>query len=156
MGRIITFVLSHLATLLLGVALGMYLLPIIIASAPPEPAQLQALVEQARYTGEFRRELADSDLLHWGEGTVAVDTGAIALVGRLAPGPDYRLYLSPRFVQTEAEFMRLKSEMVEVGPVRSFDNFLVPVPAGIDVDGYRAVIVWCERFGQFITAARYR
>lgn len=156
MGRIITFVLSHLATLLIGVALGMYLLPIIIAAPSPEPARLHALVEQARYTGEFRRELADSDLLHWGEGTVAVGSGSIALVGRLAPGPDYRLYLSPRFVQTEAEFMRLKADMVEVGPVRSFDNFLVPVPAGIDVDGYRAVIVWCERFGQFITAASYR
>jgi len=156
MGRIATLVLSHLAVLLLGVALGMYLLPIIVAVPAPDAAQLRALAAQARYSGEFRRKLADSDLLHWGEGTVAVDSAAIALIGRLAPGPDYRLYLSPQFVQTEAEFRRLKSDMVEVGPVRSFDNFLVPVPAGIDVDAYRAVIVWCERFGQFITAASYR
>jgi hypothetical protein len=32
----------------------------------------------------------------------------------------------------------------------------VPVPAGIDPKAYTTVIVWCESFGQFITAARYR
>lgn len=46
--------------------------------------------------------------------------------------------------------------MVRVGDVRTFDNFVVPVPAAIDVDGYNTVIVWCEAFGQFITAAKYR
>ena len=81
---------------------------------------------------------------------------AITLAGKLAPGPDYKLYLSPEFVETEAEFLRLKSRMVRVGEVKTFENFVVPVPAGIDPAGYRAVVVWCERFGQFITAAKYR
>nr|MDJ0905922.1 DM13 domain-containing protein [Woeseiaceae bacterium] len=76
--------------------------------------------------------------------------------GRLAPGPDYRLYLSPTFVETEADFEALKSSMVDIGPVRTFDNFMVAVPTGIDPADYRAVIVWCESFGQFITAAEYR
>jgi hypothetical protein len=40
--------------------------------------------------------------------------------------------------------------------VRTFENFVVPVPASIDVAHYDTVIVWCESFGQFITAARYR
>ena len=46
--------------------------------------------------------------------------------------------------------------MVRVGDVKTFDNFLVAVPDGIDIERYSAVIVWCETFSQFITAAKYR
>jgi hypothetical protein len=77
-------------------------------------------------------------------------------MGKLAPGPDYKLYLSPEFVETEADFARLKPQMLRVGKVKTFDNFLVPLPPGVDVTRYTTVIVWCESFGQFITAAKYR
>jgi hypothetical protein len=115
-----------------------------------------AAAHSAIYKGEFRRDLRDSDLLHWGDGTVSVGPERIVLSGKLAPGPDYKLYLSPEFVETEADFLRLKSRMVRVGDVRTFDNFVVAVPAGIDVSRFRAVIVWCESFSQFITAAKYQ
>jgi hypothetical protein len=46
--------------------------------------------------------------------------------------------------------------MVRVGDVKTFDNFIVPVPADVDPARYSTVIVWCETFSQFITAARYR
>jgi hypothetical protein len=108
------------------------------------------------HTGEFRRDLKDSDLFHWGEGTVSVCPTHIALAGKLAPGPDYKLYLSPEFVETEADFARLKPRMQRVGDVRTFDTFVVPVPPGVDVSRHNTVIVWCETFGQFISAARYR
>jgi hypothetical protein len=111
---------------------------------------------EADYTAEFRRDLEGSDLLHWGEGTVSVGRQNIAFVGKLAPGPDYKLYLSPEYVETEADFLRLKPRMALVGDVRTFENFVVPVRASIDVSRYRAVIVWCESFDQFITAAAYR
>ena len=91
-----------------------------------------------------------------GGGKVFIDRKAIVLQGRLAPGPDYRLYLSPEFVETEADFLRIKPQMRRVGDVRTFENFLVTLPADVDPSQFRAVIVWCETFGQFITAARYR
>ena len=56
----------------------------------------------------------------------------------------------------QADFLRLKAQMVRVGDVKTFENFLVPLPAAIDPARYTAVIVWCETFGQFITAAKYR
>ena len=92
---------------------------------------------------------------------VAIDTGngsaaAISLVGRLAPGPNYKLYLAPEFLETEAHFHRLKPRMVQVGDVRTFENFLVPVPQGIDPSRFNTVLIWCEAFSQFITAAQYR
>ena len=154
--RILAFLASHLGALGFGFALGVFALPILVAPDSPAIDELRAHADQAPYHGEFRRGLADSDFLHWGEGTIAVDTDRIALIGKLAPGPDYRLYLSPQFVETEADFNALKSRMVEVGHIRTFENFTIPVPETIDVERFDTVVVWCEAFGQFITAATYR
>ena len=147
---------SHLAVAAAGVALGIYLLPILTAPAGPDAEQVRASAAVAQYRGEFSRDLTDSDALHWGEGTLFVSADRITLDGSLAPGPDYRLYLSPTFVDTEAEFKALKSTMVQVGAVRSFENFMLDVPPDVDPSDYRAAIVWCEAFSQFITAASYR
>lgn len=147
---------THLLALLAGFALGIYALPILIAPAAPATADLAAQASAAAYKGSFRRDLKDSDALHWGEGAVTVAVGSIGLTGKLAPGPDYKLYLSPEFVETEADFMRLKSTMVRVADVKTFDNFLVTVPPGIDVSRFTTVVIWCETFSQFITAAKYQ
>jgi len=40
-----------------------------------------------------------------------------------------------------------------VGAVKAFTNFRLPVPSSVDVNRYGAVIVWCERFSEFITVA---
>jgi hypothetical protein len=147
---------THLATLALGFALGVYLLPILVAPAAPTTADIASLMGPVAWKAEFRRELKDSDALHWGEGAVSIGPKSISLVGKLAPGPDYKLYLSPEFVETEADFKRLKPRMLRVGDIKTFDNFLVLLPPGADPAQYNTVIVWCETFGQFITAARYR
>jgi len=149
-------VFTHLGAVALGFALGVYFLPILIAPPAPAAAEVSSHAAQAAYKGQFRRDLKDSDALHWGEGTVSVSRSSIALMGELAPGPDYKLYLSPQFVETEADFHRLKANMVRVGDVRTFKNFLVPVPESIDPSRYNAVIIWCETFSQFITAAKYK
>ncbi|KQW72335.1 MAG: DM13 domain-containing protein [Methylibium sp.] len=147
---------SHLLALAIGFALGIYALPILVAPSALAPKDIEALMGPAQWTAQFRRELKDSDALHWGEGMVFVGPRSISLLGRLAPGPDYKLYLSPEFVETEADFQRLKPQMLRVGDVKTFENFLVPVPQGVDPSRFNTVIVWCEAFGQFITAARYR
>ena len=105
MKRALILLVTHAIALAAGFALGVYLLPILIAPEAPSASEVAAKAAQATYT---------------------------------------------------AEFLRLKSRMVRVGEVKTFENFVVPVPAGIDPAGYSAVVVWCERFGQFITAAKYR
>jgi hypothetical protein len=149
---------SHASALAIGFALGVYALPILIA--PDQPSASEVRQSQAAggvsFQGRFRRDLKDSDLLHWGEGAVTVSASSIGLVGEIAPGPDYKLYLSPSFVETEADFKRLKAQMVRVGDVKTFKNFIVPVSAGIEVGRYNTVVIWCETFSQFITAAQYR
>ena len=147
---------THLVAAVVGFALGIYALPILTAPDAPDVATVESAAQRARFSGEFRRDLADSDLLHWGEGTVYVASDRIVLDGRLAPGPDYRLYLSPEFVETEAAFQMLKDRMVQVGSVRTFDDFVVAVPGSIDPADFTTAIVWCESFGEFITAAEYQ
>lgn len=156
MKKFLLLIISHLAVGAIGFAGGIYMLPILIAPPAPAEAEVLEIASQAQFTSEFRRDLAGSDALHWGEGIVSVSRSAVSLMGKLAPGPDYKLYLSPEFVETEADFNRLKSEMVRVGDVRTFENFLVPVPESIDPAAYNTVVVWCESFGQFITAAKYQ
>ena len=152
----LVLVVSHLLAATLGFALGVYTLPILIAPQAPSSTEAQAGTGPSAYKGQFRRDLEDSDAFHWGEGVVSVSADAISLSGELAPGPDYKLYLSPVFVETEAEFKRLKPSMVRVGDVKTFKNFLVALPKTIDVEQYNTVVVWCERFSQFITAAKYK
>jgi hypothetical protein len=121
---------SHLLALAIGFVLGIYTLPILIAPAAPSAAEVAAQADKASFKGQFRRDLRDSDALHWGEGTVSVSRTIIALAGELAPGPD--------------------------GDVKTFKNFLVAVPEAVDPARYNTVVVWCETFSQFITAAKYQ
>lgn len=156
MKKLLLLAVSHAIVLVIGFALGIYALPILTAPAAPTAAEVTSAASQAAYTGRFRRDLKDSDPLHYGDGTVSVGRRSIVLDGKIAPGPDYKLYLSPEFVETKADFLRLKPRMVRVGDVRTFENFVVPVPEAIDISGYNTAIVWCESFGIFITAAKYR
>lgn len=156
MKKFLVFTASHTVAVVVGFVLGIYALPILIAPPAPPMEELARLSSEATYKGDFRRDLAGSDPLHWGEGTVSVGPRSIALVGKLAPGPDYKLYLSPEFVETAADFTRLREQMVRVGDIKTFENFIVPVPESVDLSRYNTVIVWCESFAQFITAAQYR
>jgi hypothetical protein len=156
MKKWLLFLLSHALVAALGFAGGVYVLPILIAPDSPSGEQIGAVAADASFKGAFRRDLKGSDALHWGEGEVMVGRRAVAHRGRLAPGPDYKLYLSPRFVETEQDFAALKSRMVRLGDVKTFEGFIVGVPEGVDVTAYDTVVVWCETFGQFISAARYR
>jgi hypothetical protein len=152
----IALVASHLAMLAIGFAAGVYILPILIAPEAPDASEVKSVAGAAQFTGQFRRDLKGSDILHWGEGTVSVGRKAISLAGRVAPGPDYKLYLAPEFVDTQEGFLRVKAQSLRVGDVKTFENFIVPVPDGTDLTRYNTVVVWCERFSMFISAAKYR
>ncbi len=148
--------ISHAAVAAAGFAGGIYTLPLLIEPPPPPVAEVAALSSQALFKGQFRRDLPGSDRLHWGEGEVSVGRRAVSLQGSLSPGPDYKLYLSPEYVDDEASFLRVKARMQRVGDVKTFSNFVVPLPDTVDPAAYTTVVVWCETFGEFISAARYR
>ena len=144
---------KFVAGLIIGFGLGVYFLPILTAEKGLDEATIASLSSSIERSGVFTRDLQDSDAFHWGEGKINVSAKRIWLEGKVAPGPDYRLYMTPRFVETEADFLAIKAQSVEVASIKAFENFSVEVPMNVDVSGYPALIIWCEAFGQFITSA---
>lgn len=156
MFKLIRFLVTHGIALVAGFALGIYLLPVLTAPDAPTNAEVSSSAAQALFTADFHRKLPGSDFLHWGEGQISISTKQIGFMGSIAPGPDYQLYLTPTLAQTEEEFLMMKDESAKIGAVKTFDNFILDIPENIDPSNYRALIVWCESFGEFITAASYR
>ena len=154
MSRFIRFLITHGIAVAIGFGLGIYLLPILTAPPSPDAAVLEAQAADAQYTAELTRELRGSDFLHWGEGTISVTGDQIIHMGKLAPGPDYKVYLTKGLVDHEDAFVR--EEAVQVGDVKSFDGFILELPADVNIDDYTSVLVWCESFSEFITAGTYR
>lgn len=148
--------ITHGAMFAAGFALGIYVLPILTAAPAPDAAMLQDKAARALYSVELTRDLSGSDFLHWGEGMISLSADEIVHEGKLAPGPDYKLYLTPEFVDHEAAFNAIKDQAVLIGDVKSFSGFLIDLPEGIDVADYNTVVVWCEAFGEFITAGQYK
>lgn len=146
---------THLLTLAIGFAAGVYLLPILTAPPAPTAAELAAAKANAMFEARFERNLPGSDPIHWGEGSVTVTRDRIVHTGRLAPGPDYKLYLVKGYVDTKQGFLSVKAQAKRLGDVKTFDGFIVPV-GDADVAAYDTVVVWCEAFSQFITSAKYK
>ena len=118
MQRLLQFARDHIilfgsakfiAGLVIGFGLGVYFLPILTAEKGLSETELAELTSSAQAqtqlrTGEFARDLKGSDAFHWGEGTIYVRDDRIWLDGSIAPGPDYRLYLTKGQFTTRDSF----------------------------------------------------
>ena len=62
----------------------------------------------------------------------------------------------PEFVETEEAFEKVRAKSRQIGDVKSFNGFIVNVPPDVDITKYNTVVVWCESFSEFISAAKYR
>ncbi|GAB5390328.1 MAG: DM13 domain-containing protein [Alphaproteobacteria bacterium] len=154
--RILALVASHIAVLGVGFALGIYMLPILTEPEGPAAEVLAEMAEQATYSAELTRDQRGNDRLHWGEGSIHVSGTQVIHQGKLAPGPDYKLYLVKEFAEHEDEFLPIKDTALQVGDVDTFDGFILDLPAGVDTEQYTTVLIWCEAFSEFITSAKYR
>ena len=156
MFRLLRFLITHGIALALGFALGIYLLPVLIAPDAPSDTEVVASSQQALFSGEFRKDLPGSDFLHWGEGSFSISRKQVSFMGSLAPGPDYKLYLTRELVLTEQEFLLIKDQSAKIGAISTFENFILELPENINPADFKAVVIWCETFGEFITAATYQ
>jgi len=152
----VLFFFSHLFVLTVGFGLGVYFLPILTAPKSLEISKIDNLQKEALYKTEFVKDLRGSDLLHWGEAEVTISNNIITVKGSIAPGPDYKLYLTNQFVEHEDEFLPIKSEAKYVAEVKTFKNFVINIPSDINIYDYNTVVIWCESFEEFITAAKYQ
>ncbi|MEM9394062.1 MAG: DM13 domain-containing protein [Pseudomonadota bacterium] len=156
MKRLVLFLFTHGAAVAIGFAAGIYFLPILTAPPSPDAEMLEERAQAAMFNAELTRELRGSDRLHWGEGMISLTETQIVHQGALSPGPDYKVYLVSQFVEHEDEFEPLKDASLRVGDVKTFDGFILDMPADVDLEAYNTVLIWCEAFSEFITAAQYR
>lgn len=154
--KTLLLILSHLTIAFAGFSLGIYALPILIAPPAPSNGAMALAVKDGQFIGQFERDRKDSDWLHWAEGKVTVTPKNIIIRAELAPGPDYRLYLSPHFIETEQDFLQAKASLKQVGTVSRFNGSIHPLADDVDIEQYNTVIVWCETFSQFISSAQYK
>ena len=157
MKKLLLLSLSHSAVLVVGFVLGVYFLPIMIAPESPSNELIDKVAQQAKYHTNFVEDRGDSDGFHWAEGKVYVSDRQIAFKGTMAPGPDYKLYLAPSYIETEDEFLGgVKALSVRVDVVKTFDGFIIDVPQGVNIEDYDTVVVWCEQYSEYISSAKYR
>ena len=141
---------------LLGLGLGIYLLPILTAPKSVDIDKIIKLEKNALYKTLFVKDLKGSDLFHWGEAKVTVSKNEIIVNGSIAPGPDYKLYLTKEFVEQEEDFLFIKDKSKYIAEVKTFKNFVITIPENIDINDYNTIVIWCESFSEFITAAKYK
>ena len=170
MRRLLQFARDHIilvlsakfmAGLVIGFGLGVYFLPILTAEKGLSETELAELTSTAQAQtqprqGIFVRDIEGSDRFHWGDGTIYVSDARIWPDGSIAPGPDYRLYLTKGQYTTKDSFLAAKSDALQIAPIKAYKNFSIDVPDGLDISDYDAVIIWCEAFSAFITSASLR
>ena len=154
--KITLLVFSYTIVFLLGLGLGIYLLPILTTPKSVDIDKIIKLEKNALYKTLFVKDLKGSDLFHWGEAKVTVSKNEIIVNGSIAPGPDYKLYLTKEFAEQEEEFLSIKDKSRYVAEVKTFKNFVITVPEDIDINDYNTIVIWCESFSEFITAAKYK
>ena len=104
MRRWVILIATHLAMLAMGFAGGVYTLPILTAPRP-RTRRPCGPSQPRRSTQGVWPAISKAATCFTGEGEIRVSRDRIAHIGRLAPGPDYKLYLAPRFVDTKEAFL---------------------------------------------------
>ncbi len=131
--------------------MGVYTLPIMTQPPASSHTEILAISKAATYKGQFKKELKDSDALHYATGEIYFTDNHIAFVGEIAPGPDYRLYLAKTFIETEADFKVQKHTMVEIANINQFSQFVQPKYRQVDLSSFRVLL-----FGVSILNNLYR
>ena len=152
----LALLISHLTFFGIGFAVGIYVLPILTQEKSLTADEIRSVKDASQYSGKFDKNQKGSNAAHWAEGNLYVTDKEIAFEGTIAPGPDYKIYLTKKLANDKASFLEIKDESLYIGDLKSFRNFKKSLPNDVNLEEYTAVQIWCERFGQFISSASFR
>ncbi len=137
-----------------GTALGFFLFPYVF---PPPPATERLTAEESTRVvakGTFIHA-NPSDPIHYGGGHVTVYEGSVFLNSdfEVGPGPDFHVYLVPKAnVRSTGDVPG--TMFVDLGKLRSFKGSQkYAIPAGVELEKYPSVVIWCQRFSVLISPA---
>lgn len=137
-----------------GVALGFFLFPYIFP--PPEAMEQLTQSEKTMLVAKGTFIQADpGDPVHYGKGKVSIYKKTVFLHEdfEVGPGPDFHVYLVPK-VKVRASSDVADTMYVDLGRLRSFKGSQkYPIPAGLDLNKFETVVVWCQQFSVLISPA---
>lgn len=96
-----------------------------------------------------------SDPIHYGTGKVSVYEAVVHLEPdfEVGPGPAFHVYLVPEAGIRESADVAT-TMFVDLGKLRAFKGSQTsPIPAGVSLEDYPSVVIWCARFGVVISPA---
>ena len=160
MRTVITVIISLIIGIAVGVLGTIFVYPFIFP--PPQVnesvqnVQTKILIAHGKFIHPN-----PADRLHWGKGHTKIyrhpsnNANEVLLdkTFQVGPGPAFYLYLSQDAnIKKNKDFRQAKH--FELGPLKSFKGSQVyKIPASIDMNKIKSVVVWCKSFGQLITSA---
>ena len=147
------FVIGGAGGLMLGVFLYPYWFP------PPEVNEVVVGKSEADVLARATFTHANpADPIHYGTGSATIYPDLVHLESdfEVGPGPKYHLYLVPDdnvTPETEVD----ATMFVDLGRLKSFrgsQNYTIP--AGLEIERFGSLVVWCEQFGVLISPARIK
>jgi len=149
------FVVGGLIGAVAGFAGGIFVYPYIFLADIVASDQVAGRSEkQVVANGRFIHA-NPSDPIHHGKGSVTLYRDLVHLEAdfEVGPGPKFHLYLVPEANVTPSTEVA-KTMYVDLGRLRAFkgsQNY--QVPAGVKLEQYASVVIWCEHFGVLISPA---
>jgi hypothetical protein len=156
MQRGLFFLVGGLFGVIGGFAIGIFLYPYIfladiVADEKLENAAARTVVAEGTFI-----HANPSDPIHHGTGSVTVYQQALQLGAdfEVGPGPKYHVYLVPDADVTPDTPVD-ETMYVDLGRLRAFKGSQVyQIPDGLDLSGYKSVVIWCEHFSVLISPAK--
>ena len=139
-----------------GFAVGIFVYPYIfladiVASDRVDDADRRQVVARGTFI-----HANPSDPIHHGQGEATVYQDLVHLEAsfEVGPGPKYHVYLVPEADVTPDTDVA-KTMFVDLGRLRAFkgsQNY--ELPAGLQLEKYPSLVIWCEQFGVLISPAK--
>ena len=137
-----------------GVAVGFFAFPYVFP--PPEAMDVLSAEEKTELVASGTFIHANpSDPIHYGSGGVEVYERTVFLKEdfEVGPGPAFHVYLVPKKEIRQSGDVG-DTMFVDLGKLRAFKGSQkYQVPAGVDLNNYPSVVIWCAQFGVLISPA---
>ena len=151
---IVGFLIGGILGVVGGFAAGIFVFPFLFPPAPVNEVVDNRAGRELVAIGTFQHA-NPSDPVHYGKGRVSVYRKLLHLEAdfQVGPGPKFHVYLVPEANVTPDT--RVDSTMyVDLGRLKAFSGSQnYPIPAGVDLERYKSVVIWCEQFNVLISPA---
>ena len=138
----------------LGVAAGIFVFPYLFPPPPVNEVVTNKTEGDIVARGEFIHA-NPADPVHFGRGELTLYSDVLHLGANfeVGPGPKFHVYLVPE-AQITPDTPVQDTMFVDLGRLKAFSGSQnYQIPEGLNLDGFKSVVIWCEQFDVLISPA---